>query len=185
MIPVSASVIWGELPSFWAKYNCCFEWRVYFVICTVFYILQVWRKAATTACVPCLSLHMHQMIFIPIIMGKGYQWTKQSVLSHCTSRTVYRDYQTVAPLSYSIASFPGLPHFFLPFAFTVIHGSGIPLLYSIVNTNRSQKQGGLGTRLVTLYPCFFICASLFSLSYSWTDTCPLTKNVLWLCKSKF
>ena len=47
-----------------------------------------------------------------------------------------------------------------------------------VNANGSQKQGGLGTRLVTLYPCFFICASLFSLSYSWTDTCPLTKNVL-------
>ena len=35
----------------------------------------------------------------------------------------------------------------------------------------------------TLYPSFFV--SPFSLSYSWTDTCPLTKNVLCLGKSKF
>ena len=79
---------------------------------------------------------------------------------------------------HTLASFLGLPHFYHPIASTVIHRSGLPLLYIIVNANGSQKQKGLGTRLVTLYPCFFICASLFSLSYSWTDTCPLTKNVL-------
>ena len=60
---------------------------------------------------------------------------------------------------HTLASFPGLPPF-LPLTFTVIHGSGLPLLYIIVNANGTQKQGGLGTRLV------YIHAFLFVLVYS-------------------
>ena len=42
-------------------------------------------------------------------------------------------------------------------------------------------------RLVILYiqALLFVLCCFSILSYSWTDTCHLTKNVLWLCKSKF
>ena len=47
-----------------------------------------------------------------------------------------------------IASFSGLPHFYLPFAFTIIHGSRRPARFSltsilciIVNTNGRSKRG--------------------------------------------
>ena len=41
-----------------------------------------------------------------------------------------------------LASFPGLPRFYLPFAFTIIHRSGIP---KIVNANKRSKRGRPGT----------------------------------------
>ena len=80
-----------------------------------------------TACVPCTVL---------ITNGKRKS-TEQTCVLHCT-------YQTVAPLSHSIALFPGLPCFYLLFAFTIKHGSGLPLLCIIVNANGSQKQGRPG-----------------------------------------
>ena len=52
-----------------------------------------------------------------------------------------------------VASFPGLPCFYLLFAFTVIHGSGrpvkifvdLPIPCIIVNANRRSKRGRPGT----------------------------------------
>ena len=52
-----------------------------------------------------------------------------------------------------LASFPGLPRFYLPFAFTIIHGSrrpvlifvGLPISCIIVNANGSSKRGRPGT----------------------------------------
>ena len=52
-----------------------------------------------------------------------------------------------------LASFPGLPRFYLPFAFTIIHGSGRPVLIFvglpisciIVNANGSSKRERPGT----------------------------------------
>ena len=83
------------------------------------------------------------------------------------------------PHCHTLASFPGLPRFYLLFAFTIIHESGLPLLCIVVNANRSKKQGRPGNELYISK--LFICALLFlySLSpiYSRTDTCPLTTNV--------
>ena len=65
MIPVSASVIWGELPSFWAKYNCCIEWGVHFVnvfnLYCILYLAGMKKSGNYTACVPCTVLITNAM----------------------------------------------------------------------------------------------------------------------------
>ena len=59
-----------------------------------------------------------------------------------------------------LASFPDLPRFYLPFAFTIISGSGVlifidlPIPCIIVNANRTSKWGRTGTE-ATKY-CHFI-----------------------------
>ena len=47
-----------------------------------------------------------------------------------------------------LASFPGLPCFYLPFVFTIIHGSGRPFPCIIVNVNGRSKWERLGTEAV-------------------------------------
>ena len=81
------------------------------------------------------------------------------------------------PHCHTLALLPGLPHFYLPFAFTAIHGGGLPLLYIIVNANGSQKHVGRPGNEASHSLSVLLCFSILS-SYSWTDTCPLTKNVL-------
>ena len=100
-----------------------------FILYHIFLVyLAGMKKMATTACVPCTVL---------ITNGKENQLSRL-VFLHCT-------YQTVAPLSHSIALFPGLLCFYLLFVFTIIHGSGLPLLYIlIVNASGRQKQGRPG-----------------------------------------
>ena len=67
-------------------------------------------------------------------------------------------YQTVPPLLHSISSFPGLPHFYLPFAFTIIHICSCVLMH--VNANGRHKRGRAGNKAISL--CFVV--SLFSVS---------------------
>ena len=140
----------GELPSFWAKYNCCIEWGVYFVICTVFYVLQVWRKAATNACVPCTIL---------ISNGKriSMNWAAR-VCFHIVPPEQYRDCQTVAPLSHSSLVPRPLP--FLPSV--CIHNNTWKWSSTPVNANGSQKWGRPGNELYIP----LICALLFLYSLS-------------------
>ena len=52
----------------------------------------------------------------------------------------------VAP-SCTLASFPGLHRFYLPFAFTIIHGSDLPIPCIVVNANGTSKQGRPGTEV--------------------------------------
>ena len=128
--------------------------------------LQVWRKAATTqstVCAPYTVLitnrekNINELSRVWFILYLQNSIGTIKLLPHC----------------HTLASFPGLP-FYLPFA---IHGSGLPLLCIIVNANKNG--GGLGTRLVILYIYLSFVVSLLSLSYLWTNTCPL------LCKSNF
>ena len=44
----------------------------------------------------------------------------------CRTTLVHRVAGKSANSSLKLASFPDLPHFYLPFVFTVIHGSGSP-----------------------------------------------------------
>ena len=181
MIPVSASVIWGELPSFWAKYNCCIEWGVHFVnvfnFYCILYLAGTKKSGNYTACVPCTVL---------ITNGKriSMNWADCAFTLYLQNSigTI-----KLLPHCHTLASFPGLPHFYLSFAFTIIHRSGLPIVCIIVNANRSQNDGGLGMRVVTLYiqPFIFVLCCFPILSFLFMDTCHLTKNVLWLCKSKF
>ena len=63
---------------------------------------------------------------------------------------------------HTLASFTGLPHFYLSFAFIIIHGSDLPFLCIIVNTNGTQKWGRPRNDLYIP----LICALLFLYSLS-------------------
>jgi len=54
-----------------------------FLICTVFYILEVRRTVATTACVPCT------------VLITNWKWTEQTVLSHCPEQYIVTLYSLV------------------------------------------------------------------------------------------
>ena len=89
-------------------------------------------------------------------------------IDNANGNTYHRYNNTLVALTTSsgttIASFPGLPHFFvLWFAFSIIHGSRraaknfsavLPFLCIILNTNqRTKNGGGLGIGLVRPKEC--------------------------------
>ena len=137
--------------------------------------LQVWRKPATTASGKRIAINWADCAFT-LFLHSCLDDKSMVILINI----VY--YQTVAPLSHS--SLVLRPPPFLPSV--CIHNntqkwSSTPVYYC--EHKWRQNVGGLGTRLVTLsiskllYLCFVL--SIFSLSYSRTDTCALTKNALY------
>ena len=65
--------------------------------------------------------------------------------------------------------FLGLPHFYLPFTFTIIHGIGrcsSALLCIIVSRNLSLKLGRPAGNEATMMPC--VTHAVVSLYSSWT-----------------
>ena len=119
-----------------------------------------------------------------ITNGKKYLSTEQTVLSHCTSWTVYGfshalinfhqhrcHCQTAAPLSHSISSFPDPPPF-LPSI--CVHNytrkwSSAPVYSCTWMQMEDKNGGGLGMRLVTHYIQAFVfvlcCFSILSLLF--------------------
>lgn len=67
-------------------------------------------------------------------------------------------YVTIVTDQHFLASYPGLPHFYLPFVFTLIHGNRGPAFASVyyVNANGRYKQDRPGNEASTstLSGCF-------------------------------
>ena len=61
----------------------------------------------------------------------------------CSSQVAFFDFSSISLGGLSLALFLGLPLFYLPFVFTMIHGSG--RLRIIVNVNGRSKRGRPGT----------------------------------------
>ena len=115
---------------------------MYFVNFTVFSVYLAGMKKTGNYCMCSFG------VLITNIMRKDYQSTEQTVLSHCTSRTVQGFSHTLMinvwlfSSTYIDVTIKLLPHchtlyprshadlsrFYLSFVFTIIHESGLPLL---------------------------------------------------------